>query len=36
MDVLGYLFLTMPSLDMWIGAFIIVSAGFYILYREKI
>ena len=34
--VLGYLiFGDIPSLDMWIGAFIIVAAGFYVLYREK-
>ena len=35
-SVLGYLiFNDVPSLDMWIGAIIIVSAGFYVLYREK-
>ena len=35
-SVLGYLiFNNVPSLDMWIGAIIIVSAGFYVLYREK-
>ena len=34
--VLGYLiFGDIPSLDMWIGAVIIVSAGFYVFYREK-
>ena len=34
--VLGYLiFDDIPSLDMWIGSVIIVSAGFYVLYREK-
>ena len=33
---LGYLvFNDIPSLDMWLGAIIIVSAGFYVLYREK-
>ena len=33
---LGYLvFNDIPSLDMWLGATIIVSAGFYVLYREK-
>ena len=35
-SVLGYLiFDDVPSLDMWIGAIIIVSAGFYVLYRER-
>ena len=35
-SVLGYLiFNDVPSLDMWIGAIIIVSAGFYVLYRER-
>ena len=35
--VLGYLiFGDIPSLDMWIGAVIIISAGLYVLYREKI
>lgn len=35
-SVLGYLiFNDVPSLDMWIGAIIIISAGFYVLYREK-
>ena len=35
-SVLGYLiFNDVPSLDMWIGAIIIVSAGFFVLYREK-
>ena len=35
-SVLGYLiFDDVPSLDMWIGAIIIVSAGLYILYRER-
>jgi len=34
--VLGYwIFGDIPSQDMWIGAFIIVAAGFYVLYREK-
>ena len=34
--VFGYLiFDDIPSLDMWIGALIIVSAGFYVIYREK-
>ena len=34
--VLGYwIFGDIPSLDMWIGAVIIVSAGFYVLYREN-
>ena len=34
--VFGYwIFDDIPSLDMWIGAVIIVSAGFYLLYREK-
>ncbi len=33
---LGYLvFNDIPSLDMWLGTIIIVSAGFYVLYREK-
>ena len=33
---LGYLvFNDKPSLDMWLGVIIIVSAGFYVLYREK-
>ena len=35
--VLGYwIFGDIPSLDMWIGAVIIVSAGFYVLYKERI
>ena len=35
-SVFGYLvFGDIPSLDMWIGAVIIVSAGIYIIYREK-
>ena len=35
--VLGYLiFGDIPSLEMWIGAIIIVSAGFYVFNREKI
>ena len=35
--ILGYLvFDDIPSLEMWIGAGIIVSAGLYVLYREKI
>jgi len=34
--ILGYLvFDDIPSLEMWIGAGIIVSAGLYVLYREK-
>ena len=34
--VLGYwVFGDIPSLDMWIGALVIVLAGFYVLYREK-
>ena len=34
--VFGYLiFDDIPSLDMWIGALVIVSAGFYVIYREK-
>jgi len=34
--VFGYLiFDDIPSLDMWIGALIIVLAGFYVIYREK-
>ena len=34
--ILGYLiFDDIPSLDMWMGAIIIVAAGFYVLYREK-
>ena len=33
---LGYwMFGDIPSLEMWVGAFIIVSAGFYVFYREK-
>ena len=36
LSVLGYLiFNDVPSLDMWIGAIIIVSAGFYVIYRER-
>jgi len=35
-SIFGYLvFGDIPSLDMWIGAVIIVSAGIYIFYREK-
>ena len=35
-SIFGYLvFDDIPSLDMWIGAVIIVSAGIYIFYREK-
>ena len=35
-SILGYLiFDDIPSLDMWMGAIIIVAAGFYVLYREK-
>ena len=35
-SVFGYLvFDDIPSIDMWIGAVIIVSAGIYIIYREK-
>ena len=35
--VLGYIiFGDIPSLEMWLGAFIIVSAGFYVFSREKI
>ena len=34
--VLGYIiFGDIPSLEMWLGAFIIVSAGFYVFSREK-
>ena len=34
--VLGYLiFGDIPGLEMWIGAFIIVSPGFYVFNREK-
>ena len=34
--VLGYIiFDDIPSLEMWLGAFIIVSAGFYVFSREK-
>ena len=34
--VFGYwVFGDIPSLDMWIGALIIVSAGLYVIYREK-
>ena len=34
--VLGYIiFGDIPSLEMWLGAFIIVSAGFYVFNREK-
>ncbi len=34
--VFGYsIFGDIPSIEMWIGAGIIVSAGFYVLYREK-
>ena len=34
--VFGYwVFGDVPSLEMWIGAGIIVSAGLYVLYREK-
>ena len=33
---LGYwIFDDIPSLEMWVGAFIIVSAGFYVFYTEK-
>ena len=35
-SVLGFLiFGDVPSLNMWIGATIIVAAGFYIIYRER-
>ncbi len=34
--VMGYwVFDDIPSIDMWIGVMIIVSAGFYVIYREK-
>ena len=35
-SILGYLiFDDIPSVNMWIGALIIVLAGFYVIYREK-
>jgi len=35
-SILGYwIFGDVPSMEMWIGAVIIVSAGLYVLYREK-
>ena len=35
-SILGYwIFGDIPSMEMWIGAIIIVSAGLYVLYREK-
>ena len=35
--IFGYfIFGDIPSFEMWIGAFIIVSAGFYVFNREKI
>ena len=34
--ILGYwAFGDIPSIEMWIGALIIISAGFYVIYGEK-
>jgi drug/metabolite transporter (DMT)-like permease len=35
-SVFGYfVFDDIPSFEMWVGALVIVSAGLYVLYREK-